>query len=209
MAKKKKYYVVWNGRIPGIYDSWDACKKQIDHYPKAKYKSFATKQQAEAAFNQGYSASSKIHIEGPIIDHIENPDIVTDSWCVDAACAGNPGKMEYRGVDLMTGKELFRKGPYLGGTNNIGEYLAIVHALALLNKLGLREKTIYTDSITAMSWIRKKIPNTKLKRSKQNEFLFVLMERGMRWLNTHSYSHHILKWDTKNWGEIPADFGRK
>ena len=55
------------------------------------------------------------------------------AWAVDAGCSGNPGPMEYRGVDMRTGKQIFHFGP-IQGTNNIGEFLAIVHALALMEQ---------------------------------------------------------------------------
>ena len=42
-----------------------------------------------------------------------------------------------------------------------------------------------------------------------NKEVFVLIQRAINWLNTNSYSTKIVKWETKKWGEIPADFGRK
>ena len=116
--------------------------------------------------------------------------------------------MEYRGVNTKTKKQLFIQGPFEEGTNNIGEFLAIVHGLALLKKHN-SNKIIYTDSKTAMSWVKKKTCNTKMKRTKKNEALFELIERALNWLSNNEYSTVIVKWETKAWGEIPADFGRK
>lgn len=130
------------------------------------------------------------------------------AWAVDAACSGNPGPMEYRGIDLATGAEIFHFGP-VHGTNNVGEFLAIVHALALLWKQGDTQKTIYSDSYNAILWVKKKQCKTKLKRTPQTEQLYQIISRAEQWLKTHAYRNPIVKWETAEWGEIPADFGRK
>jgi len=212
MAKKKKYYVVWEGNEQGIFDNWTDCQLQIKGYPGARYKSFKTLEEAEAAF--GGNASDFIRKGGkkPSSDKIlrpDHPDIIWESIAVDAACSGNPGIMEYRGVDTKTVYEFFRQGPFQRGTNNIGEFLALVHALAYLKKEGKDTLVIYTDSRTAMSWVRNKKVKTTLKKTSQNAILFELIDRGISWLKNNSYKNPIVKWDTKNWGEIPADFGRK
>ena len=126
----------------------------------------------------------------------------------DGACSGNPGPMEYQCIDLATGAQVFHFGP-LHGTNNIGEFLAIVHALALLDKMGNTTKTIYSDSYNAMLWVSKRQCKTKLERTPQTEQLYQIVARAERWLQTHRYQNPIIKWDTKSWGEVPADFGRK
>ena len=131
-----------------------------------------------------------------------------NSISVDAASSGNPGKMEYRGVDTKTKKQLFIQGPFEEGTNNIGEFLAIVHGLAFLKQQS-SNRIIYTDSKTAMSWVRKKACNSKLQRNEKNKPVFELVNRAVKWLKENTYSTTIVKWETKAWGEIPADFGRK
>ena len=130
------------------------------------------------------------------------------AWAVDAACPGNPGPMEYRGVDLATGRQLFHYGPVYG-TNNIGEFLAIVHALALMDKQGISDKIIYTDSKTAISWVKKKQCKTKLPRTSDTEVLFQVIARAEQWLRAHAVKVPVMKWETRQWGEIPADFGNK
>ena len=70
-----------------------------------------------------------------------HPDVLANAWAVDAACSGNPGPMEYQCIDLATGAQVFHFGP-IHGTNNIGEFLAIVHALALMEKQGIKDKVI-------------------------------------------------------------------
>ncbi len=131
------------------------------------------------------------------------------SISVDAACSGNPGIMEYQGVETNTKRRLFHQGPFRDGTNNIGEFLALVHGLGYLKKHGYDSVPIFTDSVTAMAWVRNKKAKTKLDRTAHNAILFDLIERAENWLKTNTYNNPILKWDTENWGEIPADFGRK
>ncbi len=212
MASKQKYYVVWKGKEPGIYDSWPKCQAQVSGIKGAKYKSFKTKAEAVAAFNQSaeaYFAQDKT--AKPHLDFLSSEEMAKIDWSaitVDAACSGNPGKMEYRGVWTQTLKQEFKSQVYHGGTNNIGEFLGIVHALALFKKQGLRTN-IYTDSRTAMAWVRNKKTKTTLKMTQKNQLIFEHLERAIAWLESNSYENQILKWNTKNWGEIPADFGRK
>ena len=221
---KKKFYVVWSGLTPGIYRNWDDCQAQIKGVKGAVYKSFDSKEEAERAYaSPAYEyvkRREKTHpippCEGGGTD-IAEPQLLPCredlgksplyALAVDAACSGNPGPMEYRGVYLGDGKEIFHFGP-VHGTNNIGEFLAIVHALALLDKQGLK-MPIYSDSRTAISWVRKKCCKTQLERTTETEQLFQLIERAETWLKNHRVTNPIIKWETNQWGEIPADFGRK
>lgn len=210
--KKKKYYTVWKGHHTGVFETWDDCKTQIKDFQSAQYKSFSTFDAAKKALKGNYrdyigkSKKFKSELSEVQLKKIGLPNY--NSISVDAASSGNPGKMEYRGVDTKTKKQLFIQGPFDEGTNNIGEFLAIVHGLALLKKKN-SNKIIYTDSKTAMSWVKKKICNTKLERNSKNEMLFQLVERAVNWLKINDYKTTIVKWETKAWGEIPADFGRK
>ena len=213
MAKKKsKYYVVWKGHKAGIFESWDDCKAQIKDYKGAQYKSFTSFDAAKKAFKDGpkdyigKSKTFKSELSDDQLRKIGEPNF--NSISVDAASSGNPGKMEYRGVDTKSKKQLFIQGPFEEGTNNIGEFLAIVHGLAFLKQKN-SNRIIYTDSKTAMSWVRKKTCNSKLQRTDKNKSLFELVDRAVKWLNTNDYNTVIVKWETKAWGEIPADFGRK
>jgi ribonuclease HI len=207
MATKKKYYVVWSGIKPGVYDNWEDCKKQVVGVNASKYKSYPTQMEAENAFKAGFSGTatntkSKKTIKG-------SAKILLPSISVDAACSGNPGLMEYRGVNNQDGSEIFKKGPYRDGTNNIGEFLAIVHALAFLKKQNYPDLPIYSDSVTAIGWVKKKKANTKLESTKHNAELFDLIERAEQWLKQNTVTNPIYKWETKLWGENTADFGRK
>jgi ribonuclease HI len=208
MAKGKKFYVVWSGLNPGIYLSWDACQAQIKGVKGAVYKSFDSKEEAERAYASSAYSYMKKKADTPTFTLDTLPPIVERyALAVDAACSGNPGPMEYRGVYLGDGKEIFHFGP-VHGTNNIGEFLAIVHALAMLDKQGLK-MTIYSDSRTAISWVRKKCCKTQLERNEETEQLFQLIERAEAWLKSHRVTNPIVKWETEQWGEVPADFGRK
>ena len=136
------------------------------------------------------------------------PQVEANAWAGDAACSGNPGPMEYQAIDLQTGAQVFHFGP-MHGTNNIGEFLAIVHALALMEKQGIKNKVIYSDSYNAILWVNKKQCKTKLERTPQTEQLYQIVARAEQWLRTHNVTTRIMKWETKQWGEVPADFGRK
>ncbi len=208
MGKKKKYYVVWVGAHPGVYDSWDECKEQITAFPGAKYKSFLSNTEATLAYRNGPSQylGSKSKRKNTLSSR---SCIQRNTISVDAACSGNPGAMEYRGVITDTGREIFRKGPYRNATNNIGEFLALVHILALLHKREDTSTVIYSDSRTAMAWVRKTKANTKHFENNDNPKLEKLVMRAENWIKKHGVKNEILKWHTKEWGEIPADFGRK
>ena len=205
---KIKYYVVWDGVTPGIYSSWQDCLLQTKGYEGAKYKSFDSKEEAERAF-----ASSPYEYIGKNVKK-SNPlpvtypaEVIDNSLAVDAACSGNPGAMEYRGVHVASRQEIFHFGP-MKGTNNIGEFLAIVHGLALLKQKGF-DMPIYTDSVNAMKWVKQKKCKTQPPRTAETEELFRIIERAEKWLKENKYTTRIIKWETKQWGEIPADFGRK
>lgn len=205
---KRKWYVVWKGHEPGVYATWDECKRQTDGYENALYKSFDSHETALEAINSSPWAYIGKAAQPAKTERALDAAIIPNSLSVDAACSGNPGKMEYRGVYTATGEELFHSPIFPQGTNNIGEFLAIVHALALLKKQGL-ELPIYTDSVNAMKWVKAKKCKTKLEPNETNAPLFDVIQRAEHWLQQNTYSTPIHKWDTNHWGEIPADFGRK
>ncbi|MCW5520932.1 ribonuclease H family protein [Aureitalea sp. L0-47] len=211
MAKKQKFYVVWFGNPAGIFGSWEECQRSIKGVKGAQYKSFETFAEAKTAYNKEYAdykgkGKKKTRLSPEELEKIGDPDLYTIS--VDAASSGNPGKMEYRGVDTQTHKELFRQGPFEQGTNNVGEFLALVHGIAYLKEKE-SDRNIYSDSRIAMGWVKRKKCNTKLKQTAKNKKLFELIARAEKWLRNNKYETKIIKWETKAWGEIPADFGRK
>ena len=233
---KQKFYVVWDGAEDGVYTSWEACQQAVSGFSGAKYKAFKTEEEAEEAFEMGYekykesedakksevaqedSQPSTVNCQLSTVNSKPStlnskpialpPAAINDSIAVDAACSGNPGKMEYRGVYLKTSKEIFHYGP-VWGTNNIGEFLAIVHGLALLKQKGLHTMPIYSDSVNAQLWVKRKKCKTTLERNEKTEALYQLIARAEAWLHNNAYQNPIIKWPTEEWGEIPADFNRK
>ena len=223
MAKKQKYYVVWQGKQPGIYTDWESCKEQVAGVQGAQYKSFDTKLEAEQAIRLPYrSVVAQTQRPAPTapqgILYVDDngmtavrPDAVNppilDALAVDAACSGNPGVMEYQGIYIPTRTRVFHYRAERG-TNNIGEFLAIVHGLSYLKKHRLNQ-IIYSDSVNAMSWVRQKVCKSKLPEDASTAELWDFVHRAEQWLRSNTYSTKIRKWDTNHWGEIPADFGRK
>ena len=209
---KKKFYVVWNGRKKGVFTSWKVCKTQIDGFENAQYKSFADLDEAEIAYTKKYDDYKGINTKKASLSSSEkaqygSPNL--ESISVDAACSGNPGKMEYRGVLTHNKKQIFIMGPFKKGTNNIGEFLALVHGIALLKSKNKEDIPIYSDSRIAMSWIKQKRCKTNMHFDASNKDLLELIKRAENWLKENTFKNPILKWETKAWGEIPADFGRK
>ena len=207
----KKYYVVWKGRKTGIFDNWNDCNQQINGFKGAEFISFPTRELAEKAFSKNYSDykgknTKNKTISKELLSLVGKP--ILNSISVDASSIGNPGIMEYQGVETETKNIIFKKGPFKDSTNNIGEFLAIVHALALMKKKG-DTRPIYSDSKIAINWVKNKMINTFNPETKNNEKSRELIKRALIWLNENDYPNEILKWETKAWGEIPADFGRK
>ena len=174
----------------------------------AQFKAFDSEVEAEAAYLANYDDyKGKPSSMGKWRLADEKPTL--PSMCVDAACSGSTGKLEYRGVNTETGEEIFRAGPYSNGTNNIGEFLAIVHALTWQLKHNMH-LPIYSDSENAILWVNTGECKTNLKRSPKNAVLFALIHSAENWLAENELPEgKILKWDTNEWGENPADFGRK
>ena len=204
---RQKYYVVWTGRQPGIYLTWEECKAQVLGAEGARYKAFPTMEQARQAFENGAPEIERNKTPKTQTSNLK-PQIIEDAYAVDAACSGNPGPMEYRGVDVKSRIQLFHYGPLLG-TNNIGEFLAIVHALALQKKQGTAFP-VYSDSRNAILWVNARKCKTKLPINDKTARVHELITRAEHWLQTNDFSDiKIIKWQTDQWGEIPADFGRK
>lgn len=219
MPKSKKFYAVFEGRQTGLFFTWPDCEAQVKGYKGARYKSFPTRAEAETALmlNQATSQTelflldSQVNSRPGLTAHPQSDSpvpYILDSLSVDASCLGNPGDVEYRGVHTGTKEILFAVGPLAYGTNNLGEFLGIVDGLRYLQARGLTIP-IYSDSATGMSWVKKKRVQTKLARRPENQDIFERIDQALEWLNHHTYPNPILKWDTVNWGEIPADYGRK
>ena len=206
---EKKFYVVWKGRKTGIFNNWEECADQVKGFAGAEYKSFKNLAAAQTALNASYEDYKGKHVSGLSPEALKRiGDPLPDSYSVDAACSGNPGLMEYQCVHTGSKKVIFAQGPYRNGTNNVGEFLAIVHALALFKNRDW-QNPIYSDSETALAWVKKKTCETKLQPDEQNAPVFDLIQRAETWLRQNDYNNPLLKWESEAWGEIPADYGRK
>lgn len=205
---KKKFYVVWKGITPGIYTSWEDCHKQINGFKNAMYKSYPTVEQAKHAYTQ---KPEKMVYGTAIKKDTKNTEAIPihNSIVVDAAWNSVQKDMEYQGIFYNTQKRIFHNGPLPNGTNNIGEFLAIVHALGYCKKHDLPDMPIYSDSRNAIGWVKAKKCKTNLEESSLTKHIFDLIRRAEYWLENNSYKNPVLKWETEAWGENPADFGRK
>jgi ribonuclease HI len=205
---KEKFYVVWKGRKRGIFSSWPECSAQVNGYTGAQYMAFASRELANQAFRGRYADYRDGHARAAKLSRADGDGPEAESLAVDASCIGNPGPMEYRGVIVGQGSEVFRQAPVAHGTNNVGEFLAIVHALEHLKKVD-RNWPIYSDSLQAIRWVKEKRCNTKLARTKETRAVFERIAHALDWLRENTYSNEVRKWKTDQWGESPADFGRK
>lgn len=213
IAKKRKFYVVWVGFKPGIYESWRECSSQTDRFPGAKYKSFATHEAASTAFSDGpenhWGAAKREsrHSPPPTVAIPNRPPV--HSLCVDGAWNGRTGDMEYRGVWNHNQQVAFASDVIRNGTNNIAEFLAVVEGMQLLQSMK-RDWPIYTDSVTALAWIRKRqVRSTIFFDKAANPALRKKVVDALKWLKENNPKTQVLKWRTTQWGEIPADYGRK
>lgn len=205
---RQKYYVVWKGRKTGVFTTWAECEKQVKGFVGAQFKAFESEAEADTAYLANYEDYiGKVSTSGKWKLASIRP--VLPSVCVDAACSGSPGKLEYRGVNTETGAEIFRAGPYADGTNNVGEFLAIVHALTWQEKHNLHIP-VYSDSENAISWVYTGQCRTRLQHTAKNAILFAIIRSAENWLTENELpEQRVIKWDTDMWGENPADFGRK
>jgi ribonuclease HI len=170
---------------------------------------FESRAEAEAAHagrSDDYIGQHVSKLTPELLKQLGDPS--GDSYSVDAAASGSPGPVEYRCVHIPTGREVFRRGPFADGTNNVGEFLALVEALRVFKEKGIKSP-IYSDSETALSWLRDKRCKTQLQPTKRNAKLFDRIAEAEDWLQHNDYGNKVLKWETDQWGENPADFGRK
>jgi ribonuclease HI len=207
MSGKTRFYVVWRGRRSGIYTSWEACRAQVDGFPGAEFHSFPNRAEAELALVRGCRPSTARRSRA-VSQPVAARELVRSSLAADAACSGNPGRLEWRVVRTSSAREILHQGPFLDGTNNIGEFLAIVDALIWLDRQG-NSRPVYSDSRTAIAWVRAGRSRTRQLQNRSNAPLFRLIALAEDWLSSHPDHSPVFIWDTSAWGEIPADFHRK
>jgi ribonuclease HI len=200
------WYVVWRGRVPGVYATWEEARAQVHSFSGARYRAFKDRQQAELAFAAGPEADLSALALDWRRQHL--PPEALQGYAVDAAWNAQTKTMHYRGVRIADDQEIFHHGPFEDATNNVGEFLAVVEGLDWLKQRGLRAP-IYTDSLNAMQWVSERRCNTALVPTARNAELFARVAWAERWLREHADHAPVHKWRTELWGENPADFGRK
>jgi ribonuclease HI len=205
MEKEKKYYAVWKGRARGIFDTWEQCLAHVRGYPGAQYMAFPSREAARRALEQPYELARAFPAD---YRALRKNAPVMESIAVDGSCPGNPGPVEFRGVHVGKGIEVFRQGPFANGTNNIGEFLAIVDALKYLHQKN-KAWPVYSDSETAIGWVQGKHCRTRIAASQANAALIKMIRQAEDWLRVNDYPNPVLKWETSDWGENPADYRRK
>lgn len=205
---EKKFYVVRKWKKIWIFDSRDECKENVSGFSDAKYKWFSSIEEAETALQEWWEKYYEVK-KTEKKEKVKNEDIpfFSESIAVDAACSWNPWEMEYRWIDLQTWEEIFHE-KFKIWTNNIWEFLAIVH---WLNYLWDDNRTIYSDSKIAISWVNQWKCKTQVNSDENSDFSRTLkaIERAEKQLKENWIKHRILKRNTEDWWEIPADFGRK
>jgi ribonuclease HI len=211
-APKKKFYIVWNGSRPGVYSTWSECEGVTKGVKGAKFKSFPTRVAAERAFRDGATAhwgKGKTKTKKSTVRKASVGEPIPGSLCVDAAWNSVTKVMEYRGVWLDDGSVVFAEGPFEAATNNIGEFLAVVQALEYLSDRD-SEAAVYTDSKTAMSWVRKRLVRSEsIQLGKTSKEIEHMVEAALKWMKGNPQRSRVLKWETQVWGDVPADYGRK
>ncbi|MGL6260052.1 ribonuclease H1 domain-containing protein [Vibrio sp. WXL103] len=153
----KKYYVVWQGRETGIFTTWAQCKAQVDNFSGARFKSFPSLEEAQAAFGRPSklkASTTKAKTSKPKSTPLTQSQIDAMPYTVkiftDGACEPNPGEA---GTGLavyqdQTLSELWYGLYQAHGTNNTAELHGLNQALRLAKeKLSQGHSVgIYSDS---------------------------------------------------------------
>jgi hypothetical protein len=156
------------------------------------------------------------HIEVKMVHHkevrtpslFEIPKRPTKGICSDCGSVNgkNPGIFKYRLVNIETKEVIFEKIISGNCTNNLAELLGAVHAIGY-NTANYLNLPVYTDSQTALSWIRKKL--IKTKHIVTDAELQEELDIALKYIKTLSKAEHPLLWNTVAWGQIDADYGAK
>ncbi|NKF50755.1 ribonuclease HI [Shewanella sp. WXL01] len=156
----KKFYVVWQGRKPGIYDNWNEAKAQVDKFAGAKYKSFPSFAEAKAAFGQAADKSigqasktvkpSAAKPKAGVSEHqvvLGQYDVVLYT---DGGCDPNPGQAGSGVAEYQSGvlTNLWYGLYNPNGTNNTAELNALTQALQMAQQASAQGKSvkIFSDS---------------------------------------------------------------
>ncbi len=147
----KKYYVVKKGKTPGIYLTWDDCKKMVDGYPGAVYKGFATLAEAEAFLGNAGTGASVAEREGEMTEMPTNYAFVDGSYNDATKTYGYGGFLYHDGHKvILQGKGVDEE--MVSMRNVAGEILGSIMAVEHALSLGLTELTIYYDYMGIEMW---------------------------------------------------------
>ena len=181
----KKFYVVWQGRETGIFTDWASCKKQVDQFAGAKFKSFPNRQEAEAAFNGNSPSASRTvsktsapkkksssnTVKTYTANEISALAIDTKIF-TDGACSPNPGKA---GSGIAVYRDNLINELWYGlynpaGTNNTAELNGLNQALILAKDELAQDQSvaIFCDSKYSIQCITQWAVNWEKKGWKKN-----------------------------------------
>ena len=186
-------YAVWQGRRTGIFTKWEEARAQIDGYPSPGFAAFLSRAEAERELEERRRLLAPA---GP------PPEA---GIAVDAACAGAVGPLEYRGIDLRTGETVFAEGPVDAGTNNLGEFLAIVRALEMLDRQEV-SGPIWSESDVAIAWVGEGRHRSSVKPTDRNRELRRRLCRAELFLVDAPAPADVRRWRSDAWGAIPVEF---
>ncbi|WJM54471.1 ribonuclease H family protein [Pseudomonas asiatica] len=172
MAKtaSRKWYVVWAGRCPGIYQNWASCQSQTDGFPGARFKSFTSQAEAEAAFGANSAASTSARQATTRATTTPIKSVLTTQSklqirkveadvkiFVDGACNPNPGEAGSGAAvyehGVLTSLWYGRYQPQ--GTNNTAELAALHYGLVLAGEATKKghSAAVFADSSYAINCI--------------------------------------------------------
>ncbi len=150
---KKKFYAIASGRKPGIYTSWPDAQAQVKGFPKARFKGFATREEAENWLrNPSTSPSGQKKIHHPQKEETcrkAEIEIYTDGGAL-----GNPGPGGYGIVIIHSDRKKEICGGYRLTTNNRMELMGCIVALQELKQKDA-PITLYSDSSYVVNGINK------------------------------------------------------
>lgn len=143
-------YVVRVGRAPGIYETWEECKEQVNKYPGAEYKKVRTRQEAEdflAGVQVNEESGYGYYIDGSYVDRVKGYGyavVIADKKVKYQECGTVPDEFK--------------------GSRNVGpEFYAAIRALEIISEIGsVVEPVIYYDYEGVAEFIKGWVPRTRI-----------------------------------------------
>ena len=165
MGSKKKYYAVKAGHKPGIYETWDECKKNVDGYPGAQYKSFKTLKEAEDFLVTGYvykerdTRTLEEVLEARAQEEKEDGSASEAVAYVDGSFNSETeeysyGMVIYHGGNVFEDSMCFNNPDMVSLRNIAGEIEGSMHAISYCLEHGIKSVDIYYDYIGIEKWAK-------------------------------------------------------